>query len=847
VNALQGLVVAIRLARREMRVGLRGFGVFLACLFLGVFAVGAVGSFSRAVRAGLQADARSLLGGDAEISLPYRELTAEELGFLRDRGRVSRVEELRAMASSVGTEPTNRVLAEVKAVDSAYPLYGQVALDPAQPLAEALASRRGTFGAAVEETALLRLGVGVGGRFRLGQVQYQVRAVIRFEPDRSIRAFTLGPRILVSGQSLEATGLLEPGSLVTNRYRLRLPGAADGDAVRAALAEMDLRFPGAGWRTRSFENAAGRVRYFLERMTANLTLLGLASLLVGGLGVAGAVRGYLGGRIQHIAAMKCLGVPAGVLFAAYLLQVLTLGALGAGLGVLAGAGAPFAAGWLAGGALPVPLRPGIFPGPLAAAAGFGLLIALAFSIAPLDAARRVSPAILFRGYAGAPLRPGRRASWAVVGCAALLVALAVVVSGAPRLAAWFTVGVAGCFLVFRVLADAVVLAARKLPRPADPRLRLGLANLHRPGAPTRSAVFSLGLGLTALVAVALVQADLGVLVDENIPAEAPSYFFIDVLPDQVAAFDEAVQSVPGVTRVDRVPTLRGRITRISGVPSEQAQISPEVSWAVRGDRYLTYSDRPPEGSVISAGSWWPADYHGPPLLSLAADLGQGFGVGPGDTLTVSVLGREITARIANLRDVDWSTLALNFALVFSPGVLEGAPQTYLAAVYVPADREEAVFRAVTDRFPNVSAVRVKEVLENVSRVLSRIGIAFRAMGSVAVLAGFLVLAGALSADQHRRLRDAVVFKVCGATRRDLLTAFATEFALLGVAAGAVSAVTGTIAAWAVVTWVMKAPFSFRPMAVLLTVGAGVGLTLALGLLGTARVLSRKPAPYLRNG
>jgi len=847
LRAFRGLVLAARLASREMRSGLRGFGVFLGCLFLGVFAVSGVGSFSRSVRGGLQADARSLLGGDAEIALPYQELTAEQLAFLRERGRVSSVAELRAMASSVGAEPVNRVLAEVKAVDPGYPLYGHAHLDPEQPLAKALALEGGAFGAAVEETALLRLGVGVGGRLRLGQGEYEVRAVLRFEPDRAIRAFTLGPRILVSREGLDATGLLEPGSLVTHRYRLRLGGLADAGAVRGVLAELDRRFPGAGWRTRTFEDAAGRVRYFLDRMTANLTLLGLASLLVGGLGVAGAVRGYLGGRMVHIAAMKCLGAPAGVLFAAYLLQVLALGALGAGAGLLAGAAVPFAVASLAGDAFPVPLQPELFAGPLAAAAGFGLLIALAFSIAPLDAARRVSPAILFRGYTGAPPRPGRRALAAVGACVVLLVALAVVASADPRLAGWFTAGAAGCFAVFRLLADAVVWVARKLPRPADPRLRLGLANLHRPGAPTRSAVFSLGLGLTALVAVALVQADLGVLVDENIPAEAPAYFFIDVLPDQVAAFDEAVRAVPGVSRVDRVPTLRGRITRIAGVPTEEARIAPEVSWAVRGDRYLTYSGLPPEGSLVSSGSWWPEDYQGPPLLSLTADLAEGFGLRLGDSLTVSVLGQEVTARIANLRDVDWSTLALNFALVFSPGVLEGAPQTNLAAVYVPAGQEESVFRAVTDRFPNVSAVRVKEVLENVSRMLVRIGTAFRAMGSVTVLAGFLVLAGAVAADQHRRLRDAVIFKVCGATRWDLLTAFAAEFALLGLAAGAVSAVTGTAAAWAVVTGVMKARFAFRPAAALITVGAGVALTLGLGLLGTARVLGRKPAPYLRNG
>lgn len=849
MNAAAGLALAARLAQRELRAGLRGFGVFLSCLFLGVFAVSAVGSVSRAAREGLVADARSLLGGDAELTLAQRELALEPLEFLESRGDVSATAELRAMASTAGGDPPVRLLVELKAVDRAYPLYGTLALEPDLSLSAVLGEEEGVFGAAAEELVLLRLGLSLGDRVYVGQREYALRAVIRGEPDRALRAFTLGPRFLVARASLAGAGLLEPGSLVTHAYRVRLAEAAGGEAVDALLVELDRRFPDGGWRTRSFDRAVPRIRYFLDRMTASLTLVGLCALLVGGLGVAGAVRGYLGGKMLHLAVMKCLGAPGSLLLRAYLLQILLLGALGSAAGVAAGAALPYAAAGLAGDLLPLALRPGLYPGPLVTAAAFGLLVALAFSLASLDAARRISPAVLFRGYAagaGGSLRPGRPARAAVGGAVLLLVALAAAASGDPRLALWFSAGAGLCFLLFRLLADLVVRVARAAPRPRDPRLRLGLANIHRLGSPSRSAVFSLGLGLTALVTVALVQGDLAALVERDLPAEAPSYFFVDILAGQVAAFDEAVGAVPGVTRVERLPTLRGWITHIAGVPVELAEIAPEVAWAVRGDRFLTYSRRPPDGSRIAAGVWWPEDYAGPPLLSLTSDLAAGFGVGVGDTLTVNVLGRPVTAEIANLRDVEWATLALNFALVFGPGVLEATPQTHLAAVYAPPDREEAVFQAVTGRFPNVSAVRVREVLENTSRVIARVGWVFRAVGAVAVLTGLLVLAGALSADQHRRLRDAVIFKVCGATRRDVLAAFGTEFLLLGLAAGAVSAVAGSGAAWAVSAGLLKTPFTLRPGPVVLTVAVGVGLTLLLGLLGTARVLRRKPAPFLRN-
>ena len=515
-------------------------------------------------------------------------------------------------------------------------------------------------------------------------------------------------------------------------------------------------------------------------------------------------------------------------------------------GLAAGAALPWLLERLAGSLLPVPLRPGFYPEPLAVAALFGLLAALVFSLRELGAARKVPPSVLFRGYDdGERQSPGAAIRAAVALFALALAILAVATSADRRLALWFILGTLACFALFRALAILVVASARRAPRPRRPSLRLALANVHRRGSPAANAVFSLGLGLTALVVVALVQANLTRMVEETIPAEAPAFFFLDIQPGQVAPFAALLDSLPGVSRVERYPTLRGRIVAIAGVPVEKAHIAPGVEWAVRGDRFLSYAAKMPENTKLADGRWWPADYHGPPLLSLTADLAKGFGVGIGDTLTVNVLGREITARIESLREVDWSTLDLNFALLFSPGVLESAPQTHIASVYVPPKQAQAVFRAVTDRFPNVSAIGVRGVLAGVTRTLSRLAAAFRAMAAVALLSGFLVLSGAVSADQHRRIRDAVIFKVCGATRRDLLAAFAAEFLLLGLASGAISAVVGTLAAWAILVKLMHTSFALPPGTVLATLASGIGLTLALGLAGTWKALGQKPALWLR--
>lgn len=841
MKLLSELSLAWRLVRRELRSGLRGFGVFLACLFLGVFAISAIGSFSSAAQKGLLTDAGALLGGDLELRLNHRQLDEDQLDFLARQGEISTTQETRTMASSLSGD--QRLLVELKAVDSAYPLYGTLGISPHQSLADAFTTDGKSFGALVEASLLERTDTQVGDQIRIGSATFIIRGTLTAEPDRTVRAFTLGPRVMIDQTALNATGLIQPGSLVTYAYRVKLP---DRNRVSQLTDELHVTYPDGGWRLRTWQKAAPRVQFFLDRMNLNLTLVGLCALLVGGLGVSGAVRGYLSGKILHIATMKSLGASGRTIFIAYLIQVLLLGLVGAGAGLIAGAALPYLIVQLFGTLIPIPLQPDLYPAPLITAALFGLLIALVFSLKPLGTALRVSPSVLFRGYSDTDQqRPSRRIWFSIILAASALALLAVLTSSDKRLALWFICGALLCLGIFRLAAATVIRLARRLPRPTNPSLRLGLGNIHRRGSPAASTLFSLGLGLTSLVIITLVQTNLNDLVDETIPEEAPAYFFLDIQPDQVKEFEQKLNSIREVQKIERYPTLRGRITAIKGIPIEQASISPDVRWAVRGDRFLSYAAEPPSGTTITDGEWWQTNDQGPPRISLTADLGKGFGVGPGDTLTVNVLGREIKAEVTSLREVDWSTLELNFAILFAPGVLEAAPQTHIAAVQVDRTGEERVYQTVTGSFPNISAISTRDVLANVSRSLERIGLAFKGMATITLLTGFLVLAGAVSADQHRRIHDAIIFKVCGATRGDILKSFAAEFALLGLIAGVISALVGSLAAFAILEGPMESDFTLKVDVVLTTLSAGVLLTLVLGLMGTWKALGQKPAPYLR--
>lgn len=835
-----GLPVAWRFALRELRGGLKGFRIFLACLALGVAAIAAAGSMNRAVTTGLAEDARVLLGGDIEIELNYRPPTDEQFALMAGYGRVSRTIEMRAMGRSAG----DGTLVQIKAVDDVYPLYGAVELDPVQPLTEALAQRDGRWGVAVDPALLVRLDLAVGDTLRIGDTDYAIRATVAREPDRANTLVAFGPRVMMGVEALQASGLVQPGALV--EYETRI--ATDRpDALRAELLQ---RFPDTGWQIRGLDRAAPGLERFLGNITLFLTLVGLTALLVGGIGVANAVKAFLDTRIQTIATLKCLGASAERIFHIYLIQISLIAALGIALGLALGAAVPFVAAGFLSDLLPVEARTALYAGPLLQAAGFGILTALVFALWPLSRARRVPAAALFRSVVAVPRgRPHGADLIALVVLAGLLAALTVVTAENPGLAAWFVVGSLVTLGLFRAAAAGVQALARSQASGARgrPGLRLALANLHRPGAPTASVVLSLGLGLTVLVAVAQIEGNLSRQINESLPDEAPSFFFIDIQRDQMDPFRRVVESVPGARVLQTADMIRGNIVRLNGEPVNEATVDPEVRWAVRGDRGLTSADRPPANATVVAGEWWPEGYDGPPLLSLARNIADGLHIGVGDSVTINVLGREITGTIANLREVDWGTLEMNFSFILSENTLAGAPRSWIATVDARGDAANRLEKAISAELPNVSGIRVDQALAAVNTVMEAAGNAVRAVAAVTLAAGALVLAGAIAAGHRRRVYDAVVLKVLGATRRDVLRAFLVEYGILGAATGIIAVAIGSVVGWAVLTFVMRgATWAWLPGMAGGTVVLCIAITLAAGFAGTWRALGVKAAPLLRN-
>jgi putative ABC transport system permease protein len=827
--------LALRLALRDLRGGLGSLRLLAVCLFLGVAALAAVGSLSSAIVAGLAERGQSILGGDIQLSVAQREATPEELAAFRDLGDLSHITRMRAMAARL--DGAESILVELKGVDDSYPLYGQFRLQPG-----ALAPRPRGDQVAIGPELGERLGLRVGDRLRIGEAQLRIIGFIAEEPDRVGQGFTLGSTALVDRAGLAATDLVQPGSLYSSVYRVRLPGSANIEAISKSVQQ---RFPDAGWDIDDRSNSAPGTRRFIERLGQFLTLVGLTALIVAGIGVGNGVTSHLDGKRGIIATMKLLGATSRTIFLSYFFQIgiVALGAIVAGLAI--GALTPWIVTQIAGSALPVPPRLSVYPRPLLVSAAYGILIAFVFALIPLARARIVPAASLFRGSLEPTVRPGWRLLLAVVAAAGLIAALAIGTAREPGFAALFIASALGLLLLLTLLGWLIRWGAAKLPRPKNPLFRLALANLHRPAAQTGRLVVALGLGLTLFTTLAVIETNLSGQIRTTVPEKAPSFFMLDIPVEEVGRFRAMANRAAPDGDLVTIPSLRGSVVAIDGRRVSEMTEIPDGAWFLRGDRGLTYAREIPEGSRLVEGRWWTPDYEGAPLVSLDVEAARAVGLEVGDTITVSILGREIEATIASLREINWDTMGFNFVVVFAPGALENAPHSFMATISMPEPQERPFARAVSNAFPSVSAIRVKEVVETVAGMLGQLSVAVRSAASVAILAGIAVLVGALAASRRARIYDSVMLKLLGATRARILAAQALEFTLLALVLSVVAFVLGAFAGWYVVVEVLELEWAPDWSVVAATLAVGAVVTLLLGLIGSLPALAARPARALR--
>ncbi|WP_133365792.1 ABC transporter permease [Qipengyuania sediminis] len=828
---------AWRLARRDLSARFKGLRLLLVCLFLGTMALTAIGSLTAAIERELTTRGAELLGGDVQVSVWQRGLSEEERRALANTGVLSEGVRLQAMARSAD----NAVPVELKGVDAAYPLFGSLTLEDGRAVRSPAPDE-----AWLSRDAADRLGARPGSTLAIGTANLRVGGIIAAEPDRLGEGFQLGPTVIVDARLPAAAGLLAPGSMYRTKVRIALTGAQSPENVgRAFLA----RFPTAGFEIRTRDEASPGADRFVQRMGDFLTLVGLAALIIAGIGIGGGVTSYLDARRGAIATLKILGATSRDIARIYALEIGAAALVGSFAGVIAGVALTPLLALALGGLLPVARGFVVDPAAIALALGYALLVALVFAAPPLMRARKVPAMALMRARVSPLARDPMAAAVVAAGLAAIA-ALALLSAKDWRLTAGFLAGAAGAFAILAVAGWLLRRGAAGLPRPRNPVARAALANLHRPGSATGTLVTALGFGLAAFVLLAAVQTAIDGTIARRVPARAPDYFVLDVPRDRVAAFREVVRGSDPRAETQLVPMLRGAVTAFGppGRMIETASLAeiPEGGWALRGERGLTYAAALPEGNTITAGRWWRPDTR---ALEVSVDdeFAEAVGLKLGDRVTFGILGVERTATVTSLRRIDWQTMGFNFAFILSPPVLADAPHNLAATVDLAQGRNPApLLQAMVRAFPSSSVIEVGGVMRQARTLLEQVGLATLAAAGVTVLAGIAVLMGAIAAARAQRSYDTVVLRVLGASRAQVLALLVAEYALLAGVLALVALGLGGIAAWLVITWLFE--FDWLPDwgTVALTLGAGLGLVLLFAIAASLPLLREKPARALRS-
>lgn len=822
------------ISRRDMNARIRGLRLLVVCLFLGVATLAAIGSLIAGIGDELSNRGQTILGGDIEISVSQRLASEDEIKSFEEVGQLSQTVRLRAMANT----PQKNLLSELKAIDNAYPLYGALTLKDGRS-----ASTPAVGEIFVGDTLSDQMELQIGDSVSFGEADFKIAGIIAEEPDRLGEGFTLGPVALINMQSLESTNLIQPGSLYRAKYRIKTNGTDDIEAIGEQLNET---YPQAGWRITDRSNGAPGTRRFIERMGQFLTLVGLASLVIAGIGVGNGVASYLENKRKSIATLKVLGADSRVIFRIYFLQILFVGGLAVLAGLIMGSILPLLITFFAGDILPVSPGFNIYPLPLLVSAAYGLLIAIAFALPPLSKAKTITSAGLFRNNQGHWAKIDKVSLFWVIMAALTIVAIAIVTAREPFFSFAFILAALALLAILSLVAWIIRMVAIRVPRPKRPLFRLALTNLHRPGAQTSALVVALGLGLTLFVTLAAIQSSINAEISKNIPEQAPSFFALDIPKDDAEKFNTLITDIDPDADINLVPIMRGSIVSYAGQRVDELEEIPEGAWVLRGDRGLSYAAELPNGSEILEGEWWSQDYSGKPLVSVDIDMAEVLDLKLGDIIVINILGAEFEAEVSSFRRVNWDNFGLNFSMIFSPGSLDSAPHNMTATITTAADNEAEISRIIPSNFPSSTLIKVKDIVSQISILLSQMSQAIAAAASISILAGIAVLIGAIAASRMARTYDSVILKLLGSTRRQILTTQALEYLLLASIISLLAFGIGMAAAYYVIVHIFE--FTFLPdmFIVGFTVIGGALVTFLLGMIGSLPILAARPASALRS-
>lgn len=846
---MKGVWAAIQLGLLDMRGDIRRFGVLVVCLAVGTALIAGVSTVGTSIKQAVERDAAVIVGGDIELSRADRPGTAAELASIATFGKVATVIDTNVRAKS----PANDAFVDLISVGQGYPLAGAVmseGLPAGTSPFDFLGLRDGMYGALVDPLLLDKLGAKVGDTIQLAGTPFEARGTLLKLPDGAVRGFRLGLPTLISTEGfaiLSDTTSPLPGLGTYFRYKVLADGH-DAEQLRAGLVAA---LGDTGWTIRTPRDALGAMVRYYDLFMRFLVIVGLASLLIGGVSVWTGISAYISERASVIAVMRSVGASRARIFLHFFSQIATLALVGVGIGLLFGAGTGLLALPIVGQAIGVALPPALYAQPLLIAAAVGLVTAFAFSYLPLQQALNIEPIILFRSRGLASPQFAWRRLVASVQVIPVLVSaivfiwLAIVMTGDLPLVAAFALVSVAAVVAFRLLTGLVIAALRRLPESANPVLRRALRGITSPDSNAPSVVISVGMALAMLIVVLALQTNLS---NEYLGAsvfDVPTFVASDLFQDETAKLREMQAEGGDIVDFTATPMLRGGVTAIGGTPVGALKPrGPEALFLLSGDVPLTYRAQLPPTSRLVEGEWWPADYSGPPLVSLHQSLRTGLGLKIGDEISFDIFGDSITARVASFRDYSWQG-GIDFLVAFAPGTLEAYPATLLGAVKAAPGREEAVEQSLAKALPDVRFIAIGETLDQITQALGQLSLAASLVGGLAVGNGLLVLIGSLAAGRQQRRADALITTVLGAQQPEIIAVFALQFLLIAVFAAILATLMGLAVAWTLTLALLDVDFTVNSWLLAAVTAGAVAIVAALGATTVLGAFRTAPARLLR--
>ncbi len=836
----------IRMAWRETRPAWKRFLFVIAAIALGVAVLTGLKGFSKGLNRSIYESARELIAADMVVrlnSLPRQNDIQILESLARQGARLTRITETLSMVSPVKTAAP--VLSDLRAVDpNSYPFYGTVELEPQAPLKQALTDSS----ALVSQDLLVRCGIAVGDEIQVGSIRLRIAAILKSEPDRIGVGIDLGPRILITRTALERSGLIQFGSRASESFLYRLPakGLQLEEAKKIIASGIKRRV-----RITDYRDPNPSVTRGLERAANFLSLIGLLSLLVGGLGVYTTIRTYLDQKLDSIAVIKCIGGRSSQIIRIYLLQGLALGVLGSAIGTGLGYFVQLLLPKLLNGLIDLPANLELAPGAAFQGFAIGVFTTLLFLLPPLLAIRRVRPMRVF-------LREMPAARWEFLKRMKEdpLPALSgiILVGGIGLAASWlaeslrwgfaFLAALAGCILVLAATARTLLALLKRVPRLPSIALRHGIKNLNRPGTHSTSIMATLGLGVAFILTIYFIQTSLISQILKGAPGDFPNVILLGVTERDRQPVSEYLHQQKDIESVTLFPSISSRLLRINGHPPEQTEENQEERRYHQIEFTLTWSESIPADTRVIEGQWWHPPYN-TPLISVGENAVRHLKIRTGDILQFDVAGSIVQGKVANIRETEFSRPGTGNQFIFSPGCLNGLPTTYIGGLRLPANRVAEFQGSFFRQFPTVTSIDVGQVLIRVQDLLNKVSLVIRFVALFAIASGIIILAAGVVSTRHQRIREVVLLKTLGATSHQVVRIQSAEFLILGSAAGFVGGILAGIAAHYLLGRLLKTDFSFQWIPFFGAIVATAGLAIVTGWIASRGVLHHKPLETLR--